>query len=303
MQRYSKNADGLMFGNPNGSWVVAEEAEARVRELEAGRTELNNELDRLRDDTRRGLKIGHEMTLDTQSVEEMASALVGLVRKARAERDKAIAAVADAAGTRELLRRCEQYVAGEKVEGDLWADLKKALASAQPAAPAPFPPRSLSHDDFLTCAEFVVPALTEDQKARLRGLLGFVAALPTNTPAGQAGEAPTLLTCGFCGQKHREPNACMVAVLDAARLATAVELLPLLPQTIIARKGVESDERAARALERLGLIKLYSDNISTRTYHRKSNPSPQLMQLTECPGESGSTCYGCKFCDPSKAGR
>lgn len=42
----------------------------------------------LQDDVKRGLRIGHELTLETQTVEEMAADLVRQVRSAREERDK-----------------------------------------------------------------------------------------------------------------------------------------------------------------------------------------------------------------------
>ena len=44
-------------------------------------------LERLRDDIRRGLRIAHDLTPETQSVEEMAADLVRQVREARASRD------------------------------------------------------------------------------------------------------------------------------------------------------------------------------------------------------------------------
>jgi iron-sulfur cluster repair protein YtfE (RIC family) len=48
---------------------------------------LRAEHDALRDDVLRGFKIAHEVTLETQTVEEACSDLVRLVKQARAQRD------------------------------------------------------------------------------------------------------------------------------------------------------------------------------------------------------------------------
>lgn len=48
---------------------------------------LSHDLEELRADVLRGFKIAHEVTLETQSVEEACATLVQLVRQARMQRD------------------------------------------------------------------------------------------------------------------------------------------------------------------------------------------------------------------------
>lgn len=107
LERAKAKMDELTLGREyDAAWRVVlsalEAAEARVKELEeahwtvedrlyaeeAKRLDAEAENEALRAERERGLWIAHELTLETQTVEEACASLVDLVRKARAERDR-----------------------------------------------------------------------------------------------------------------------------------------------------------------------------------------------------------------------
>lgn len=83
---------------------------------------LRAEVERLKDDTARGLRRAYDLTLETQTVDEAVADLVRLVRSARAERDESLGKVERLQAERLLMRaECDgqiAYAAGLVVERD-----------------------------------------------------------------------------------------------------------------------------------------------------------------------------------------
>lgn len=98
------------------------DAEAVVVAAEARATSVTAERDALRDDRKRALKRADALTLDTQTCEEATTALVSMVRVARADAECARARATSAEGEAARYREAMKWYRG--------------VAEALPAAPA-----------------------------------------------------------------------------------------------------------------------------------------------------------------------
>lgn len=110
------------------AWIAGtKRLEQRLAEATARAERAERERDELRDDRARAFRIGDDLTLDTQTCEEMAASLVEMARKARGERD---ALAAEAARMREKAAKVRAEWPGYSPHDQAFADALNDLLNA-----------------------------------------------------------------------------------------------------------------------------------------------------------------------------